>query len=106
MPGGRRKGKSGGWRNLSGMTMRIENFKRGDRVLIKCGVGLTMADVRSVIRSSGQLMIKPMYEEPYRIVPSRVLRRYDREGNLLEVAPPPEQRKRRGEDAWLENLRT
>lgn len=80
--------------------METEDFKRGDRVLIKCGVGMTMADVRQVLKSTGQLMIHPLYREPYRITPGRVLRHYDRDGNLLQIAPPPEQRKKK-EESWL-----
>lgn len=82
------------------MTMETKDFKKGDRVLIKCGVGTAMADVRQVLKSTGQLMIHPLYMEPYRITPGRVLRHYDKDGNLLQTAPP-EQRKRKPEEAWL-----
>lgn len=80
--------------------MELKDFKKGDRVLVKCGVGTTMADVRHILHSNGMLVIKPMYAEMHRITPGRILRHYDKDGNLLQVAPPPE-RKKKPEDAWL-----
>ena len=64
--------------------MKTSDFKKGDVVLVRCGVGLMTAKVASVHPGSGQLKIQPVHGKAERILAGFVLERYTPDGKLLQ----------------------